>query len=717
LEAAILRQDPKLDVQPVTVIARPPSPAAPVTSFVGRDEKVGQLIDALDGSRLITVTGIGGAGKTRLAREVAWRVHRNYPEGVVFVDLANTPSAGVARRVADAVGVFEENDAQLLGSMLAALERRNMLLVLDSCERAVTACAALVANLIESCPRLRIIATSRQPLGVYGETRLQLLPLPTPPPIGDLGDAELASLASCPSIELLVSRAAAVKPDYRLMASNARSLAQICVRLDGIPLALELAAARLAILTPDELVAGLGDRFPLLSAAPRTFPARHQTLRAALDWSYELLEEEEQTAFRRFSVFLSGVSLALAGAVCSVESGRRVVDVLTALVEKSLVIRSEHGGETRLTMHETVREYARDLLIARSGQGSARAAHCQAICALAEQHNQRFHGPDEEAALDVLRHHQPDLGAALTWSAAHDRGTAHRMIKALWWYWFRTNRTQEGRKWIESVVPANVAGDIQPDASFALSVGSYFAWIADDFDTASSAATQALHMPQCSADTAGMAHSVLARIAGDLDRFTEALDAARRGEESYASIGDSWGVLWCRRCRAAAFLYCGQLAEARVLAEECLHGFEMLGDAWGVAGSIDLLAAIAHRAGDDVEAIRLATRAVEQHRAFEDTSGTKYALHHLAEAAYGAGDHQLAFASATASLELSEQHGYRFGVMHALLLLGQLQVAVGDRVQAIALTKRAQHLAHELNDVESEREATRRLTEWQASHG
>jgi len=376
-----------------------------------------------------------------------------------------------------------------------------------------------------------------------------------------------------------------------------------------------------------------------------------------------------------------------------------------------LLIRSEDSGETRLAMHETVRDYAQDLLVSTGEIDSARRVHSGLIGRFADDQARRFHGPHEETALAALRDHQADIQAALAWTTVHDQPIALRMVWALWWYWFRANRTAEGRKWIDVVAPATGAAT-SSDTAFALAAGAYLAWVADDFDVASGAAQRALAAPLGPPEAAALAHSVMSRIAGDRSAFEEAITAARRAESIYASIGDEWGAVWCRRLRAGALRLSGRAEEARFLAEECLRRYQTLGDAWAVAGTVDVLSGIAHELGDQDQAILLARDAVERHRAMGDTSGIRYSLEHLAEAANSAGDRELARSSATAALELSEQHGYRFGTMYALLLLGELRAVVGDRMAAITLTERAAQLARELGYQEAQHVAAQRIKEW-----
>ncbi len=731
LETAILRQDPGLDPPPriqqqaarVPVAAVPaPRPASnplsssvavPLTGFVGREADQQRLLAALDTAAVVTLLGTGGAGKTRLALETVARAGDRFPDGVVVAELAGVASGEVVRHLAERAGVLDEDDDELLAALRAVLCDRSVLLVLDNCEHVLDAVAPLAEALARACPGLRVLATSRQPLGTYGEVRVPLEPLPQPAAVApDPGETELAELRGCPSVALLVQRAAAAAPGFVLTRENAAPLAAICRRLDGIPLALELAAARLAVLTPHELAAGLDDAFALLTTGPRTAPARHRTLRAALDWGYELLDPQEQAVVRRLSVFHTPASFAQARDVALPGSGPAGLDVVLGLVEKSLLVRSVHDGRSRVRMHETVRQFGRQRLEETPGELSGTlAAHAGTVRDLVREQGARFHGRGEQDALAALRERHADLQAALTWAVEQDRNLALDLVHELWWYWFRTGKAVEGRRWIGAVSPAPAAVPA-PDEAFALAAGGYLAWLGDDFEAAAGGAERALMVAGEAPEAAALAAGVLARVAGDLNRPDDAVAAARRSEELYAAAADVWGELWARRCRAAALRLRGDVELASVLLEESVEGFRKLGDTWGVAGSIDQLAAIAHRLGDHRRAAALARESVEQHRSFDDTSGTRYALQHLADAALATGDLSLARASARESLELSNQHGYRFGTLQALLVLGRIEHADGRSSVAVDLTERAERLARELGDNELEKEAAERLGAW-----
>ncbi len=345
----------------------PPSPLTrqrttnlpvPLTSFVGRKREIAEIKQLLSTARLLTLTGAGGSGKTRLAIQVATDLVRQYEDGAWWVELAAlTDAALVLQTVARALGVHELPDQPLVETLANALRSRRLLLVLDNCEHLVHACAQLAEELLSACPHLQILTTSREALNILGETTWTVPPLSLPEPHHVL---PLQDLKAYEGIQLFVERASAVKPGFTLTEQNALAIAQICRRLDGIPLAIELATDRLKVLSVEEIAARLDDRFSLLTAGSRTALPRHQTLQATIDWSYDLLTEPEQRLFRQLSVFAGGFTLRAAEAVADDEW--HILDLLTHLVDKSLLIVEERQGESRYRLLETIREYAREKL-------------------------------------------------------------------------------------------------------------------------------------------------------------------------------------------------------------------------------------------------------------------------------------------------------------------------------------------------------------------
>jgi non-specific serine/threonine protein kinase len=441
-----------------TKVARHNLPIA-VTSFIGREQELEEVSRRLKDARVLTLTGIGGCGKTRLAVEVARTVLEHYPDGVWLVELAPIVDPNlVPQLVATAVGVREGPGQTIASALTIALRDRQTLLVIDNCEHLLDACARLVDDLVRSCADLHVLATSREAVGLTGEVAWRVPSLALPPADKHF---TLAKLAANPSVQLVVERAAAVQPRFGLTERNASAIAQICRRLDGIPLALELAAARVQALTPDQIAARLDQRFRLLTGGSRAALPRHQTLRATLDWSYELLSEPERLLLNRLAVFAGGWGLEAAEAVCSDESvpSEDVLELLTRLVSKSLVLADEaDDGTERYRMLETVRQYARERLLA---AGEAEALHQRHAVYFLE-----FMAPLEPdrlypngtvyltaEQLDRLQREHDNTRVALRWwieSADAERAT--RQAGLLFQIWFTRGYVTEGHEWLLEIL-------------------------------------------------------------------------------------------------------------------------------------------------------------------------------------------------------------------------------------------------------------------------
>ncbi|HET8631226.1 MAG TPA: helix-turn-helix domain-containing protein, partial [Thermomicrobiales bacterium] len=429
------------------------NPPFPMTSFVGRERELEALRPLLFTARLLTLTGPGGVGKTRLAVRLAARVADDFLDGVAFVSLAELRDADlVLPTTARAFGVLP--DRREPGEALAELlHSRRLLLVLDNCEQVAAAAPALGA-LLAACPRLTILATSRAPLRLAAEQEFPVPPLAVPPDDAPTPQALVAVEAAA----LFVARARAVRPDFAVTAENAAAVAALCRRLDGLPLALELAAVRTRILSPAALLDRLKTRLDLLAFGPADAPARQRTLRATLGWSHDLLRPDERALFRLLGVFVGGFTAAAAEAVGATpgDDGAGVLDRLSALVAHGLVHRDDADGEDgRFGMLETIREYARGHLEA-SGEGAAAArAHARHFLALAERAHAERAGPRMAAWLDRLDRDHDNLRAALAWcEAAGEAELGLRLAAALFRFWSTRGPLAEGRAWLDRLLAA-----------------------------------------------------------------------------------------------------------------------------------------------------------------------------------------------------------------------------------------------------------------------
>jgi predicted ATPase/class 3 adenylate cyclase len=447
-----------------------------LTSFIGRDGEMAEIKQLLSKTALLTLTGAGGCGKTRLALQVAADVLEEFEEGVWLVELAAlADSTLVPQTVAAALGVREEPGRPLTETLIDYLRPRQVLLLLDNCEHLLSASAQLADTSLRACPRLRVLVTSREGLGIAGETTYRVPSLSLPdlqhlPPV--------AALSQFEATRLFVDRAAAAVPSFTLNEQNAPSVAEVCYRLDGIPLAIELAAARVKALPVEQITRRLDDRFRLLTGGSRAALPRQQTLRATIDWSYDLLSEAERMLLRRLSVFAGGWTLEAAEAVGAGEgiNDDEVQELLTTLVEKSLVLYEEQRGEARYRLLETVRQYSRERLLESGEMQVVCSRHASFYLNFAEQAEPELRRSDQVGWLNRLDVEHDNLRAALEWSLLGDNQgeVGLRLAGALWWFWLVRSHFTEGRNWLDAAVSRAVDAPA-PDQVKVLNGAAYLA--------------------------------------------------------------------------------------------------------------------------------------------------------------------------------------------------------------------------------------------------
>jgi predicted ATPase/DNA-binding CsgD family transcriptional regulator len=478
-----------------------------LSSFVGREKELAEVKRLLEGMRLLTLTGAGGCGKSRLALAAAEELVGKVEDGVWLVDLAPlTDPSLVPQAVASTLGLREQTGRSLTESLSDYLASKRVLLVLDNCEHLIEACAELAESLLRSCSGLRVLATSREALGITGEVAWPV-PSLSLPDLRRMPDIE--SLPRYESARLFVERTEAVKPTFALTEQNAPSVAKICYRLDGIPLAIELAAARTTVLSTEEISERLDDCFALLTAGNRTALPRHHTLHATMDWSHELLPEQERILFRRLSVFVGGFTLKAAEAVCAGEDLERsnVLDLLSHLVDKSLVIVRENDTGIRYRLLETVRQYGRERL-EESGDEVERR-HARFYVGLAEEAEGELSGSDQARWLTLLQTEHDNLRAALSWSLGEQRdpGLGVRLAAALWPFWFARGYLSEGRRWLESALFQS--GRAAPHArAKALNGAGWLATFQDEYGAAKRLIEEGLALYRELEDKEGIASSI-----------------------------------------------------------------------------------------------------------------------------------------------------------------------------------------------------------------
>jgi predicted ATPase/class 3 adenylate cyclase len=450
-----------------------------LTTFIGRQSEVDEASALLATIRLLTLTGPGGTGKTRLALRIAAGRRSAYGDGVFFVDLAPlTDPALVAPAVARSLGLSEQPQRPIIELLKEHLESREVLLVLDNFEHLLAA-GEVVEDLLAAAPRLKVLVTSRSSLNLYGEQEFPVPPLTLPDPRA-VGDLE--RLSQYEAVALFIERARAAKPAFRITKENAPGVAEICVRLDGLPLAIELAASRVRVLEPGEIQARLEQRLPLLTTGASNLPERQRTLRGAIAWSYELLDPPHKLLFGRLAIFAGGCTLEAAEAICNPggELGLDSLDGMASLVDQNLVRRMAEAGETRFGMLETIREYGRERLEADSSLQHIGRRHILYFKDLAKLGEQHFLGPDQISWLDRFEREHDNVRAAL--SHAVVTGQAHeglQLAAAVWRFWFQRGYLREGRAWLAQLI------ELQPDSVSAgrakafVALGGLTFWLGD----------------------------------------------------------------------------------------------------------------------------------------------------------------------------------------------------------------------------------------------
>jgi predicted ATPase/class 3 adenylate cyclase len=630
------------------------------TPLIGREKEVAEVCDLLgaEATRLLTLTGPGGIGKTRLALQAAADLLDEFPDGTYFVQLATLTEAELfISAVAETLGVREIGEQPLDETLKDYLHERRLLLLLDNFEQVLGA-APTVTELLTAAPGLKVLATSRAPLGLYGEHELPVPPLTLP----DLKlQPPLERLTQYEAVGLFVERARAVKPDFKVTNESAPAVAEICVRLDGLPLAIELAAARIKMLPPKAMLQRLSSRLKLLTGGARDLPERQRTLRATIEWSFALLNEGEQVLFGRLAVFSGGRTLEAIEAICDAEGDlpMEVFDGVSSLLDKSL-LRQEEGpnGEPRFVMLETVHEFAREKLKESAEAEEINRAHAQYFLTLAEEANPELKGANQLEWLERLEAEHDNMRAALTWALKRKEvEVALRLGGALWWFWSMRGYHSEGRRWLEEALAMD--GRVSPEVrAMALAGVGELAFDQGDLDRAKEACQEGLEL---------LEH-----------------EEGREAREAKLNLLVWLGfVAWVRE----------EYERAKQLFEEGLALSRERSDTWWLATFLLYVAIVPHYLGDYERATELTEESMDLFREQGDKHSLAYCLNNLAMMVYSQGDLGRAAQLTEEAVALFRELGARGDVALGLYNLGWIALLQDDLGRAADIYKESLTLA------------------------
>ena len=694
-------------------LSTPPSPGgrdrpartsnlpAQLTSFVGRDEELNRVTKLLGESRLVILTGPGGTGKTRLAIEAAARLTDEMPDGAWFVPLAPVGDAmDVPQAVLSAIGapeavwVAETDPVRMvvppLDRLADILAARQLVLVLDNCEHLIVAVARLAGRVLAEAPSVRILATSREPLGMTGETLCPVPSLPLPPE-----GAAPAEALEYGAVRLLAERGAAVRPGFTVDEVNADPVIRICRALDGNPLAIELAAARLRSLTPAQVASRLDDRFSLLTAGSRTALPRHQTLRAIVDWSWDLLDDAERTVLRRLSVFSGGATPAAAEPVCGPASGPGgLIDVIASLVDKSLVTATGEA-EVRYRLLETVRAYAAERLAEAGEEEQVRAAHARYFLDLAEQGEPRLRGADQLPWLARLSAEHDNFAAALRFViGAGDAQTGLRFVAALAWFWVMRDYETEAGEWASAVLDL-IAGPVPPDLGDAYAICHIVSAMTAASKAEDASPTLLLDTLRTAASAAGPdpGHPLLVLAQPMLAFFTGERDGAMAELDALADHRDPWVRAARHAMSGHLVLNFGQIDDAGAHLARGYTEFQAIGDRWGIILSLAGLGEVEMARGHPEETLRILAEARGLAASGLHGNFSDMMLISMGQARARTGDLDGARADLERGVRIAERIGEHDDGARGYLVLGDLARQVGDVDQAHQLFERARKIA------------------------
>lgn len=709
----LLHSELQEEFPPLTSLSNPALPnnlPQQVSSFIGREREIAEVKGLLLSTRLLTLTGMGGSGKTRLSLQVAADLLETYRDGAWLVELAalSDPEL-VPQVVASVLGLREEQELPVIQRLTVTLKSKQILLILDNCEHLLDACAHLVDTLLRTCPDLQILATSREPLNIPGEQVLHVPPLTMPdrkPPL------PLEQLMQYEAIRLFVERAQQVNPDFQVDSLNAVTLVEVCVQLDGIPLAIELAAARMRVLRLEELHTRLSDRFRLLTGGSRVALPRQQTLRALIDWSYDLLDEPERVLLRRLPVFAGGWTLHAAEVVCSgippsqsASTGKsvseyqseledwQILDLLSSLVEKSLVLFEEKRGRGRYRMLETVRQYAMERLQESGETDWLHSRHSDYYLALAEEAEPQLLGAQQHEWLERLHTELDNFRAAFEWCGCNDETGAKklRLAGAFCRFWYMRGYVKEGQTIMERVLENQ--GDISATGEYltararALNAAGMLWTMTGDYERARDFYTGSLELRRRLGDPKQVAGSLnnLGYVAHEQGDYEAAQTYLEESLALYREMGDKWSIATVLNNLGRIPGDKGDYETARTLYTESIQIRRELKDQHGISMSLNNLGLIAMAQGKLSEAVNYFEESLQIRRELNDPYSTGISLTNLGQATLLRGDFEQARAYLQEALTILRPEDNKHLIVENLEAFASLAGASGDYEQAAIL--------------------------------
>ena len=674
---------------------------ASLTTFIGRDQEIERVKALLSNTRLLTLMGTGGSGKTRLALQVVAEVAHDFEDGICFIGLAPITDPGlVGSTIARVLGVREMGGVPIQERLIKFLRDVRGLLLLDNFEQVVEA-APLVVSLLEACLGLKILVTSRASLHVQGEQEFPVPPLVLPD-AGDLPSPK--QLAEYEAVALFLERARAVRPDFKLDDDNATTVAEVCVRLDGLPLAIELAASRIKLLPPRAILARLEHRFDLLTHGGREVPARHRTLREAIGWSYELLNKEEKRLFRRTAVFAGGHAVQAAAAVHSAGIGQEteLLESLSSLVDQNLIQQQEQeDGEPRFFRLETIREFSLECLRASGEEAMVRRNHLDYVLALAEQAEPHLTGPEQGHWLNRLAQEQDNLRAALDFALEADAQAASRLGVALWRFWLVRGHLNEGSEQLDrllahrgsTISPATRARLLTARGTLAHNRGYYS--VARSFFEESLTLQRELGQKRGTA----LALNNMGWVAHHQGNFSKALRLHQESLDLQRERGDERGTAFGLTALGWATCEQGDAERGQALLEQAQTLFRRVGDRQLLAFCTSLLAKAVYHLGDAEQALTfLQDTSMPIFRDIGDQYGVAIALCIQGDVRWSQERYEEATASYQESLQIREEVGDKWGTAQSLCRLAEVALEKNALALALKLQIRSLLLRRDLED-------------------